>query len=500
LFQNKNHRRVLVLKWWFNESVIVANSNRPSRNLIQPILVVLLVCLGFGYLVATLRRAEADRRARFFTLPDGNGGQLLGTGVEGAGFSTDNGLEQIARRFLPARFQHWLPLVFDFATNNSCDSNTLTVYMRFYPRSEVRVGVIGGFSSLGYRWGSYQTEDAGGFCYPRYPADMVVKHSRSGAEVFSFGVKAYPRQQREFLLRWWDEDGKLLAIFNVPNPIGGPFPYWRPLALPQTKTRGPVTLTLESLQESDKGGARWLRPQFRMTSGDAGWANAKVSVERLLDATGNESNPRLQAEDEGFPETPFAATNGIEFLSPREPAWNLCARVDRKRPQDFAANEKLVLTHLPLPAPGQFIPIDRSADCAGVNINALVLTGGGTFYRSNDATRFMAPPDGSLKDRGSAAFWSASGTLPQVWTWSSQAPFLLVETRNTQPGDEIQIYAFDESGREAKVGMNKYGNGGYEPTFVPPVGAKFLTITVAVNRPLSFEFLVNPADARPRNN
>ena len=36
----------------------------------------------------------------------------------------------------------------------------------------------------------------------------------------------------------------------------------------------------------------------------------------------------------------------------------------------------------------------------------------------------------------------------------------------------------------------------YRPAFVPLEGAKSLTVTVLVNRPLLFDFMVNPADAR----
>jgi hypothetical protein len=52
-----------------------------------------------------------------------------------------------------------------------------------------------------------------------------------------------------------------------------------------------------------------------------------------------------------------------------------------------------------------------------------------------------------------------------------------------------------------KVEMNGYQKwlGGVRictPAFDPPAGATFCTLTVVVNRPLSFDFLVNPADVR----
>jgi hypothetical protein len=479
--------------------VRVSLEARPSKNLIRPILVVLLTCLVIGSALVEIRRADADRRARFFTLPDGDQGEFLGTALGGAAFTTDTPWEHMARRLLPARFQQWVPAVFDVGAEKSIDSNTLMIYMRFFPRSEVNVGIMGGFTSMSYRWGSYEAEDDGGFRYPRYPGDMIVRHSSSGAEVYSLGVRAYPRRQRDFLLHWRNDDGTAIATLKAPNTMRGSFPAWRPLSLPQTQSNGPVTLTLENLQENTNGASPYLMPEYRMSARNSGWANANVSFDALFDAAGNESNPRLQAGDDPPVETPFhPGTNEIELLSSREPAWKLHAVVDRKRPQDFAAHEKLVLTNLPLPAPGQFIAIDRSADCVGVSIRAMILAGGGIFCVSNGGTRSMLPPDESLK--GGGAYWS-SLPVPVMRTWSSGMPFLLVETRNSRPGDEIQIHATDENGRAVGVEMHTYnpetnGDIGYEPTFDPPAGAKFLSITVAVSRPLSFEFLVNPSDVR----
>ncbi len=447
------------------------------RNSIRPVLSVLVISLLASCVLWQMRSADVECRARIFTFPDGSEGELLGTAIGGEAFTTDSGLERIARRYLPVRFKRWLPVVYDVGMNSSFGSNTLMVYLRFFPHSQRNFEPIGGFDSLGYRWGSYQTVDATGFCYPRCPADMIVRHASSGAEIYSFGVKAYVRQQPEFLLHWWDDKGAVIATLNVPNRIRGPFPEWQPLPLPQTQTSGPVALTLETLRETTNGSSCFLKPEFRIKSSNAGWANANVFLEKLLDATGNESSPVAHVPG-GFLEMPPDAADGeIGVLSPCQPAWKLRAVVDRKHPQDFTASEKIVLTTLPLPAPGQFVAIDRTAECAGVVVKARILAGGGTFCVNSEATRSMSPPDQSLKDRGSEAFWSASGTLPVERTWSSEGPFMLVETQSAQPGDEIQIYAFDDGGHEVGVVMHTcdpeiQGDTGYEPTFVPPAGAK----------------------------
>jgi hypothetical protein len=80
-----------------------------------------------------------------------------------------------------------------------------------------------------------------------------------------------------------------------------------------------------------------------------------------------------------------------------------------------------------------------------------------------------------------------------------------VEAHNVQQDDEILVRLLGEDGREIKLddrqGYNGLNNGGrmYKRSFTPPEGARSLTLEVIVNRPLIFEFMVNPADVQPAN-
>ncbi|HTA30661.1 MAG TPA: hypothetical protein VK731_09245, partial [Candidatus Cybelea sp.] len=310
---------------------MVRNKHHPAWTLVRPILVVLLVCLVIGFAVVLARRIEADQRARFATLPDGRKLEFLGVAADGAQFTTDTGWKHIVRRFLPARFQNWLPVF----TGRS-DSNAVTVFLR----RTIPSGAAGGSKP----WDRFVAEDFQGFQYPGNGTSSQ-SYGANGGTFYGLTLPGFPRRQQQFLFRLLDKNGTALASFRVPNSLCGPFPDWRSLPLPQTLTNGPVALTLESVEKTTNRSQRlFLNPQFRLRAIHPAWMNARAEFQAPVDATGNEGH----------------------LVSPREPAWKLLARVNRDRSQDYSASEQWVLTNLPLPASGQFLPLDKSGECAGV--------------------------------------------------------------------------------------------------------------------------------------
>ena len=198
----------------------------------------------------------------------------------------------------------------------------------------------------------------------------------------------------------------------------------------------------------------------------------------------------------------FDATgNEGQLLSRREPAWKLRTVVSRERPEDFAPEEQLVLTNLPIPQPGSFLGIDQTINRGGVRLKVFFLAGAGEFGASNQVGSLMLP----FTAKGSAG-WKASATsvsTTAVEPWRSSTPFLLVETSPSQADykPHLQFCAFDNEGVEAKVESNQYGiqpEGSrlYRPKFDLSPGARSVTVQIIVNRPLQFEFMVNPKDVR----
>ncbi len=444
---------------------IIAALNRDqdnSSNLPRIISIILLIVIAIAIAVA-LARSREDNRGHRAILPDGSTVEFLGTAVGGAQFTTDSQWQRYARRYLPAYFQNWIPM--PVTGNCSWGPNSMTVYIRLSHASPTSV--------TSPPWQGYTTEDDGGMSYPG-EGGYCSFGSNPTSIIYGLSLRAYPRRQKKFLLQLLGANGAVIASLLVPNPVKGPFSEWKPAPLPQTSSNGPVTLTLQGLEQVGEGQRGYLNPHWVLAASDPAWAKARERFWMVDDATGNEG----------------------PVLSRREPAWKLRTLVFRQHPEDLATNQ-LALTNIALPTAGNFVPVDQSNVCAGVGINVMVLAGPGSFGLSNGVTRFMLPPS-----QGTGGHSTSSGYGGSVETWGDSNPFLLIEVSNAQADDEIVFHVHDDQGREVKVqstgGWDSQPGGirMYKPDFTPSADTKSVSIQVVVNRPLPFEFFVNPADVR----
>ena len=425
----------------------------------RAILLLLLLSLALSLVLTAV---VVHLRSRVATLPDGTRIEFLGTAVGRAEFTTEKSWHKLARKVLPPSLARRIPP----ASRGSCSSGSNSVTFYF------RVTAPNGAAIASAPWSGYSTEDETGF---RYNAEgSSCSFGGGGSTIYGLIVRGYPRRQSSLALHFQDAQGASMATLQLPNPVRGPFPEWQPQALPQTQTNGPVTLTLLSLRAG--GNAQWhsVRPKWTITASEPAWNRAKVRSATFSDATGNEG----------------------QDLSRRESAWQARALVFRERPEDFAAAERLVVTNLSIPVVGGFVPVDQSLERNGVKLTALVLAGPGHFCITNGVHRGMAP--GLSNSRST----SSQGTNT-VESWGSSLPFMLVEAKNLQPDDEILLRLLDDQGREIKLGdtggYDVTANGGrlYKRTFTALDDAKSLTLELLVNRPLIFEFMVNPAEVQP---
>jgi hypothetical protein len=442
------------------------NRHQPARRwfvgMAALLLVGLLVAGIFAALALALPRIRAARKGNFANLAGGARLELAGTSIGGATFTTDKPWMARARKILPGALQRWLPTVFTGICGNG--SNSLTVWVRVSPAGAVTP----------VSWGRASTEDDSGFSY----AEGSGYCSMGSGQLTGMTLRAYPRRQKDFLFHLLDAQGATVATFRVPNPAAGPFSEWQPLPLPQTATNGPVTLTLRGLERRQG----WINQPYvsgswKAESVQPGWSNATVRYWTLLDATGNEG----------------------QQLSPREPAWKFRAQVMRPNPGDFAPAEKLVLTNLPLQAAGHFLAMDQTNLAAGLTINVSVLCGAGCLAITNGTSRSMSS---DLQGwTGHTTYGRSSNGDLLVEMWGATNSFFLVEAANTQAGDEIHFYLRDDLGRDVKIQANGWSGGltggrVYQPTFSAPADAKFVTLEVIVDRPLVFDFLVNPREVQ----
>ena len=423
----------------------------------RAILLLLFLSITVGLvLTAVLVRL----RSRMATLPDGTRVEFLGTAAGRAEFTTEKSWHKLARKVLPPALARRIPPA--SSGNFSRGSNSVTFYFRVTDPT--------GAATTTTPWAGYSAEDETGFRFNN--GGSHCSSGSGGSTIYGLIVDAYPRRQASFRFHFYDRAGAAVATLQLPNPVRGPFSQWQPQALPQTQTNGPVTLTLLSLHAG--GNAQWhsVRPKWKITASEPAWDRAMVRSVTFSDATGNEG----------------------QDLSRREPAWRTRALVFRERPEDFSAAERLVVTNLSIPAAGEFVPVDQSLEREGVKLTALVLAGPGQFCITNGFHRGMAP--GLSNSRST----SSQGTNT-VESWGSPLPFLLVEAKNLQPDDEILLRLMDDQSREIKLGggYDILPNGGrlYKRTFTARDDAKSLMLEVLVNRPLIFEFMINPADVQP---
>jgi hypothetical protein len=254
---------------------------------------------------------------------------------------------------------------------------------------------------------------------------------------------------------------------DVKNPFRGPFPDWRPVPLSQTQTNGPVVFTLERLQERVPKTGRYVQPLYKLVTPDSSWKYPRYEIV-ILDATGNEGGS----------------------LSPREPAWKVRARIYRVLPE-LGPGDWVGLTNVPVLAPGQHRLVNHTGIVNGITVNIQAVAGSGSLI--TDGTKWLMITNTIY-----------SGGNKNTKVWSSRGPFILVEAKNVRPGDQFVLKVWDDQGRELPVVVSTHYSeseySGTERTYQRAIAvgsdSKFLTFQAIINRPLEFEFMVNPADVQ----
>jgi hypothetical protein len=403
------------------------------------------------------------------TLASGAELELITVQRGGVSITSDSRFLALLRRLLPSRMKDWLPSEFTGSNGNPED---LVAYFRFtYPTNTPP-----GANLRTWTW--FVAEDSTGH---RYGLEGGGSSSGYGnnQHIESFQLRSSPRREKEFKLLFLDGKYRVVHSVMIPNPIRGPFPAWSPEPLPIRRTNGPVVATLERIVRGPNPDHPWVSPTLTFESSDPAWKNAKNRYVSFTDATGNHGNP----------------------LSPTEPAWKLQIDVHRPNNNDFLPDEKLVLTHLAVQGPGQFLPLDARAEMNGVQLLVHGLAGPGALVFTNGAHRTMEPPTSSN------AGWRTTSTgssTNQEESFGSRKAFFLIEATGTQEGDDLRMILRDDAGTEIPFdnshGYNiRNGTQYHTKDFTPPPGVTNVSLEIIVSRPLKFEFLVDPREIRAAN-
>lgn len=394
-------------------------------------------------------------------LPDGRTFEVAGTTVGTEPFSSAKSWEKLAIRILPESLHQWLPKASTHL--GSSITNSITVYFR--------VTVPTGAPLAGRLLDFVQAEDSGGFRF--VPEGSHFGFGTSPSSMYAgVTLTAYPRRQREFRLHLLKSGGGEFGTITVPTPINPSFEEWRPLPLPQNVTNGAVEVTLKTVRLVGPRASREIIPEWKLNSSPSHWQNASALPLTLFDASGNESI----------------------LLSTNEQAWKLRLKLRRHLDSELQHYERCQFRDVFPPAPGHFTALNKTTKLLNVTTTVHLVSGTGEIFVTNGFNLPLTTKPGS----GISVIRNGTNTL---MSWRSKKPFVLVDAENVQPDDTLYVYVVDEKGEKLNAGdlspVYRMSDGSQfvrRIGFNPKPETKSVTVEILLNRPLVFDFLVDPKD------
>jgi hypothetical protein len=275
---------------------------------------------------------------------------------------------------------------------------------------------------------------------------------------------ALPRRDKELTIRIRPEINAHLIHMKVANPCyRESFPVWQTESLPNTKTRGDLSVTLREVE--------WLYRSiyfdFDTRSESASWKHCHIR-EVLEDATGNRGHR----------------------LSPFEPAWKVIARTYRADAAQYPP-ELRTTVKVPILAPGTMQAIDKTIDVAGVQILLVCAGGAGAVETRNGQLTTAVLPASSTGLTRPEFHVTGQNSVKAV----SPSPFLWFELVNLLPEDETAVQLVGLDGMRTACQLNGLitATKRHKIAELKPLnGATEVEVNIVINRPEKFEFIVAP--------
>lgn len=290
-------------------------------------------------------------------------------------------------------------------------------------------------------------------------------------------LTAFPRRQKTFELQFFGAHMRRLGSIRVANPIKGPFPDWKPEALPITRTNGPLVVTLQSLSEHSNRFEPynpWISAKWNLQSSEPLWQGAKPTSEEWFDATGNRGG----------------------MLSYDEHAWKLQLPFRRPDSGNYLPEEKFRMNQVNIPLPGTVQVLTNQFERLGVGFTIRCLAGVGTLVISNRTNFRMTS---STASAGASWSTSSNGRLTTE-SFSTPKPFFLVETTNASDLDQLRFRVLDQTGKDLSAAPNNYsgsaGKSTYQVTFDATNIDGAISLETIVSRARLLEFIIDPAEIR----
>jgi hypothetical protein len=330
--------------------------------------------------------------------------------------------------------------------------------------------------------------------------------------------QAFPRHEKKFHLRLYDNQYNFLAEFIVPNPAPPPKPRtdWSVQPLPIVKQDGEVAFTLSQIKIKDHGG--------------------RAQTNRLDFNTLPEILPAFQVTEHGEPTTEWAAVDKdwsdasgnfaskwqpqFAWLCPKEAAWKLTAKFCGSESSRYASNSCCVVHGLVVPAPGQFVSLGATQLLQGVTLEAVAMAGAGDItYSNNVLTRAIATSNapGSFSMSTSGQYSRPPGGWFKLYKLQTSAPHVALRLSHMTDNQRLTLRATDNLGRNlyAEQSLGRPTNpvkradipyivGGYNNDqlqflfFDLPDDAKTLDLTFCIHHARTAEFIFKPPAAESK--
>ncbi len=250
-----------------------------------------------------------------------------------------------------------------------------------------------------------------------------------------------------------------VGSFQFRNPLYGRYPQWKPESLPSAKIVEDLKVELTECRKVSPGTESITESVLNITSGHGAIEPWEVVTVELSDPTGN----RIPAGPSDY--VYRIGTNRLKFAGAFWPDENaLRLRVYLKRRSGFASNELVTFTNVPLPNP------------SSTNGTTLTKQVGGSSVQLRN---FWGPSQRESLD----GLAMGSGSLAISLPGSPEGMVVDFVSETTDTGEKFQFPGF---------GTHRSPSEALSFGWKIPPQAKFLNVTVAVQKMRVVEFFVKP--------
>lgn len=268
----------------------------------------------------------------------------------------------------------------------------------------------------------------------------LVRGGGSGYAIEWFRFEAFPRHQRKFRLRVFDDSDKMLGEFVVNNPAPAPQQAnWPVEKFPITKTYGNVAFTLKGIKIKHPEGEMAfsqsydkIAPEYEVTEDGQPSKNWQALDMSLFDSSGNFASEMREGE---------------RILCPHEDAWKLRVKFFGSEQTRYASNTTWTLRGLKVPDAGTVTPVGKSQKFAGILAKAILFAGPGEYSITNSIVLKAAPLGEEIKTSSATSTYKMRGY--QAFDIKAKTLFLYANLGDDLPDDQrLTVRATDEQGRD----------------------------------------------------